>query len=356
VSKLKAAVYFGPHDIRCTHIPDSTLSADHEVLVKVAATSICGSDLHLYRGALDPIMVKGKSQTGHELVGEVLDVGKSVGRFKRGDRISMAYSVSCGHCYMCAVGQTAHCETTQKAVYGFGAPFGDLNGTHAETIVLPHADGHAIKIPKEIPDGAALTLSCNLPSAVIANQLADIRPGEKVALIGCGPTGLMALDIALHRGAGGIVAFDTVPHRLALAAQKGAIALDSSAEGWREKALELTSGRGFDKIIEMVGYPETLQMSLDLARPGATIAALGVFCDSTFNLNLADVFLRDITLHMNGFGNVQPVMWEALRMMERGVIRPQDYFSHTFALTDIHKAFSTFSEKSDGALKMLIRP
>lgn len=353
---MKAAVYFGPQDIRCINIPDSVIRADHEVLVKVSATSICGSDLHLYRGALDPIMEKGKSQTGHELVGEVLDTGKAVARFKRGDRISMGYSVSCGHCYMCEVGQTAHCETTQKAVYGFGIPFGNLNGTHAETIVLPYADSHAIKVPHEIPDGAALTLSCNLPAALIANRLADIQAGENLAVIGCGPSGLMALDIALHGGPGCVVAFDKVPHRLAAAANKGAVAINPAEEGWKEKALQLTAGRGFDKVIEMVGASETLQMSLDLVRCGGTIAALGVFCDNTFNLNLADVFLRDITLHMNGFANVQPYMWQAMRLMERGVLNPQEYFSHTFSLSDVDKAFSTFHNKADGAMKMLIRP
>ena len=93
---MKAAIYYGPKDIRCTQVPDAAINADHEMLVRVAATSICGSDLHLYRGALDPIMEKGKSQTGHELIGEVLQVGKDVSRFKRGDRISMAYSASCG--------------------------------------------------------------------------------------------------------------------------------------------------------------------------------------------------------------------------------------------------------------------
>jgi alcohol dehydrogenase len=211
-------------------------------------------------------------------------------------------------------------------------------------------------VPHEISDSAVLTLSCNLPAAVIANQLADIHVGETVAVIGCGPTGLMALDILLHRGPGCIVAFDTVSHRLALAAKKGAVAINSTEEGWKEKALQFTSGRGFDKVIEMVGYPETLQMSLDLVRPGGTVAALGVFCDSTFNLNLADVFLRDITLHMNGFANVQPYMWESLRMMERGIVNPQEYFSHTFDLSEINKAFSVFDQKADGALKMLIRP
>lgn len=353
---MKAAVYFGPEDIRCTDIPDPVIRADHAMLVRVLATSICGSDLHLYRGALDPIMEKGKSQTGHELIGEVVQVGKRVGNFRSGDRISMAYSVSCGECYMCQVGQTAHCETTHKAVYGFGIPFGNLNGTHAEALVIPFADAHAIKVPKEISDAAALTLSCNLPSAIIANQLADIRPGESVAVVGCGPTGMMSLDIALRRGPGRVVVLDKVDHRLQLARDKGVLAIDASTEGWKEMALQETGGRGFDKVIEVVGYPETLQSCLDIVRPGGTVAAVGVFTDASFNLNLADVFLRDITLHMNGFANVQPYMWEALRMMERGVVNPEGYFSHTFALADVDKAFATFHGKTDGAMKMLIRP
>lgn len=353
---MKAAIYYGPEQIRASDIPDAVIGQDHEMLVKVTATSICGSDLHLYRGALDPIMEEGKSQTGHELVGEVVEVGKSVGRFRKGDRVSMAYSCSCGDCYMCHVGQTAHCETTQKTVYDFDIPFDNLNNTHAEAMMIPHADGHAIHVPAHIPDAAALTLSCNLPSAIIANNLADIRPGESVALIGAGPTGLMTLDIAMQRGPGRVVVVDKVLHRLAAVRAKGAVAIDANEKDWRDKALAESGSRGFDKVIEVVGYPETLQMCLDIVRPGGTIAAIGVFTDSTFNLNLADVFLRDITLHMNGFANVQPYMWEALRLLEREIIRPQEYFSHTFSLQDVDKAFSTFHHKSDGAMKMLICP
>jgi len=353
---MKAAVYYGPENIRATTIADPTIRAGHEILVKVIATSICGSDLHLYRGALDAIMDKGKSQTGHELLGEVLDVGRSVGRFRKGDRVSMAYSCSCGHCYMCEVGQTAHCETTKKAVYGFGLPFGNLNGTHAEAMVIPHADAHAIHVPRSVPDAAGLTLSCNLPSAVIANRLADIQPGESVALIGAGPTGLMTLDIALQRGPGRLVVLEKVPHRLLAVQAKGAVPIDASAADWKDKALAESGGRGFDKVIEVVGYPETLQMCLDIVRPGGTVAAIGVFTDASFNLNLADVFLRDITLHMNGFANVQPFMWESLRLLERGVVKPQSYFSHTFSLDEVDRAFAMFHKKSDRAMKMLIRP
>lgn len=223
-------------------------------------------------------------------------------------------------------------------------------------MVIPHADAHTIHVPKQISDGAALTLSCNLPSAIIANKLADIQLGESVALIGCGPTGLMTLDLTLQRGPGRVVVLDKVPHRLQVARDKGVVAIDTSNAGWKDKALAECGGRGFDKVIEVVGYPETLQMSMDLVRPGGTVAAIGVFADSSFNLNLADVFLRDITLHMNGFANVQPYMWEGLRLLERGVIKPEQYFSHTYALADIGNAYDTFHQKRDNAIKMLIRP
>ena len=353
---MKAAVYFGIGDIRCTDIDDARLSADHEMLVQVQATSICGSDLHLYRGALDPIMERGKSQTGHELIGKVLETGRAVRRFKPGQRVSMGYSVSCGHCHMCGVGQTAHCETTKSAVYGFGVPFGNINGTHAEALVLPHADGHTLRVPDGVSDEGAVLLSCNLPSAVIGNRLADIRPGERVALIGCGPTGMMALDLALQRGPGRVVVLDRLADRLDRARARGATAIDIGAQGWKELALAETDGRGFDKVIEVVGLPDALQMALDLVRPGGTIAAIGVFTDSTFNLDLANVFLRNISLHMNGFASVAPVMADALELIEHGVIDPARYFTHTFPLARIDEAFKTFHEKRDAAMKMLIRP
>jgi len=353
---MKAAVYFGPYDIRCTDVADPVAPDERSMLVEVIATSICGSDLHLYRGALDPIMVRGQSPTGHELVGRVLQVGRGVGRFRPGDRISMAYSVSCGHCTRCEVGQTAHCETTQKAIYGFGVPFGNLNGTHAEALVIPYADTHAVHVPEEFDDAAAVTLSCNLPSAIIANRLADIHVGERVAVVGCGPTGLMALDLARLRGPGRLVALDTQANRLDVARKRGAVGIDVSVDGWRELALQETRGGGFDKVIEVVGTPASLQASLDLVRPGGTIAAIGVFTDDRFNLNLADVFLRNITLHMNGFANVQSCLPEAVRLIERGLCDVSGVFTHTFALADIDQAFATFHEKRDGAMKVLVRP
>lgn len=353
---MKAAIYYGPGDIRCSTIPDPSLKDDHAMLVQVKATSICGSDLHLYRGALDPIMDRGVSQTGHELIGEVVQVGKAVGRFKPGDRVSVAYSISCGDCYCCRVGQTAHCETTQKAVYGFGTAFGGMNGTHAEALLVPYADGHAMKVPTQISDAEAVTLSCNLPSALIANKLADIQSGESCAIIGHGPTGMMCVDIAQTRGPGLLAVFDTVEYRLQIAEKKGAIPIDAAREDAVERGLAMTAGRGFDKVIEVVGTPEALDMSLKLVRPGGTVAAVGVFTSKIFNLDLADVFLRDISLHMNGFANVQPYMWEALRLLDRGVLEASSYFSHEMSLDKISEAFANFDQKIDGTNKILIRP
>ena len=353
---MKAAVYHGVQDIRTEMVDDPEITAPHELIVRVRATSICGSDLHIYRGALDGIMQPGHSRTGHELVGEVVETGSDVGRFRPGDRITMAYSCSCGTCPMCELGQTAHCETTNKAVYGFGDAFGDMNGTHAELMCIPHADAHAIQVPRSVDDKGAITLSCNLPTAIIANTMAGIREGETAALIGCGPTGLMCLDLAMARRPKRLAAFDPCMERRYLAERKGAVALDANADSAVEHALDLTGGRGFDKVIEVVGTPESLNLALSLTRAGGTISAVGVFTSDTFNLNLADVFLRDISLHMNGFANVQPVMNAGLELLERGEIAVDDLFTHEFELTEIGHAFRMFNDKSDGACKVLIRP
>lgn len=354
---MKAAVYYGPRDVRVVDVESPRIEADHEMLVKVRATSICGSDLHIYRGTLDGIMERGKSRLGHELSGEVVEVGKAVGNFKPGDRVTMAYSASCGECYMCRVGQTAHCTTTGKAVYGFGTAFGNLNGTQAEYLVIPYADAHAIRVDGALADEQVLTLSCNLPSALIANRLADVRLGESLAVVGLGPTGIMSLELALHRGPGRVLAFDPVPHRREYAKERfGVEVFDPGDPGALERVRQVTGGLGVDKVIEIVGTPESLQLSLDLVRPGGTVAAIGVFTSDQFNLNLADVFLRDLTLHMNGFANVQPYLWEAHRLLLEGVIDPRPLFLHRFSLDQVGEAYRVFADKLDGAMKVLIQP
>lgn len=354
---MRTAVYYGPRDVRVRDISEPKMTADHEMLVKVRATSICGSDLHLYRGALDATMRHGESQLGHELAGEVVAVGAGVTKFRPGDRVTMAYSASCGSCYMCHVGQTAHCTTTNKAVYGFGTAFGDLNGTQAEYLIIPYADAHAMKVSSHLSDEAALLLSCNLPSAVIANELADIQYGETLAVVGLGPTGLLSLELALKKGPGRVFAFDPVQERRIYAEKRfGVQVYDPNDKTVIEQVRAEANGVGVDKVMEIVGTGEALSLALSIVRPGGTIAAIGVFTEDTYNLNLADVFLRDISLHMNGFANVQPYMWEAHRLLEEGVIDPTDLFTHEFTLEEVPQAYATFADKKEGVLKVLIRP
>jgi threonine dehydrogenase-like Zn-dependent dehydrogenase len=353
---MKAGVYYGPRDIRVAEVDPPVLTRPHEMLVRVRATSICGSDLHIWRGALDAIMERGKSRIGHELSGEVVEVGSQVGNFRPGDRVTMAYSVSCGECYQCRLGNTAHCETSRAAVYGFGKLFGDLNGTQAEYLIIPHADAHALRVDPALSDAQVLTLSCNLPTALLANRLLDLQPGDSLAVVGLGPTGLMSLQLALRRGPSRVFGFDPVDHRRGYAAQQLGVETFPPTEEAVEAVKAATGGRGVDRVIEMVGTPESLDLALRLVRAGGTIAALGVFTDNTFNLNLADVFFRDITLHMHGFASVYPLMWEAQRLILGGVIDPEPLFTHRFSLKELDKAYRTFGERSDGVLKVLITP
>ena len=353
---MKAAVYFGPEDIRTIDVDDPKITEPHQMLVKVRATSICGSDLHIWRGTLDQAMGKGHSTLGHELSGEVVETGAKVGRFKPGDRVSMAYSASCGDCFMCRVGNTAHCETTKSAVYGYGVGFGDLNGTQAEYLVLPYADAHTMKVDDALDDRQALTLSCNLPTAVLANKLVDVQIGESLAVVGLGPTGMMALDLAMKRNPGKVFAFDPVEHRRKAAAGRYGVEALAPGEASVEAVREATGGRGVDKVIEMVGTGESLDLSYQLVRAGGTIAGLGVFTDTEHKMNLLDIFFRDITLHKRGFASVWPEMWEAHRMITEGKITLSEMFTHEFSLDQANEAYRTFADKLDNVEKVVIRP
>lgn len=353
---MKAAVYFGPKDIRTVDVDDPKITEPHQILVKVRATSICGSDLHIWRGTLDQAMGKGHSTLGHELSGEVIETGAEVGRFVKGDRVSMGYSASCGDCYQCRHHNTAHCQVTKSAVYGFGVGFGDLNGTQAEYMVIPHADAHTLKIDEALTDAQALTLSCNLPTAVLANKLVDVQIGESLVIVGLGPTGMMALDLATKRGPGKVFAFDPVAHRREAARARYGIEVFEPGEAGVEAVKAATGGRGADKVIEMVGTGESLDLSFSLIRAGGTMAGLGVFTDMAHPVNLLDVFFRDITLHMRGFASVWPEMWNAQRLITEGKITLTEMFTHNFSLDQAGDAYRVFGERLDNVEKVLIRP
>jgi alcohol dehydrogenase len=353
---MRAAVYHGPYDLRVEDVKDATLEAPGDVVVKTLVSSMCGSDLYLYGGEAAPLVVPGSTVLGHEITGEVVEIGSDVGRFRIGDRVTFPYSVACGTCFSCREGQTAHCETTGKAVYGFGPAFGDLVGSHADYVRVPMADLNLEVIPEDIADDAGIFLSCNLPAAVIAVDAAEIAPTDVVAVLGCGPSGLLAVELAALHSPRLILAFDRVPYRLEAARQRRARAFDVDTDEVAEIVAEVTQGRGVDKVIEFVGRGAAFAMAVSIARPGAIISGGGVFLEQDYPVSLYEMYLKNLQIKLNGFANAKMGQWRATRLLQAGKVDPTRLLSHAVTLEELPGAARAFGQRDEGVLKLAIRP
>lgn len=353
---MRAAVYHGAGDVRVEDVPDPAITDPHDVIVKTITASMCGSDLYLYNGEVEDMVAPGRTTLGHEICAEVVEVGSGAGRFSVGDRVTFPYSVSCGRCFSCRVGQTAHCETSGKAIYGFGVAFGDLGGSQAEYVRVPLADGHLEHVPDEIDDESALFLSCNLPAALIAVDSAEIAPTDTVAVVGCGPTGLLALQLAQGRTGRKVMALDVVPDRLGAAEQLGATPLDAAQDDVTAAVAEATGGRGVDKVIEFVGRGDAFNLAVSIARPGGVISGGGVYLEPGFPVSLFDMYFKNLQIRLNGFANAATAMWRAGQLISAGIIDPRTVISHRVALADFPKAATAFAARENGVRKVVIRP
>lgn len=352
---MKASIFHSRGNIRCEDVPDLVISSPGQMIVAIEATSICGSDLYLYEGPFDAL-VPGGHVTGHEILGRVIDVGKDVARFRKGDRTTTPFSLACHHCAMCEIGMTGHCETTQNACYGYGPASGNLGGSHAEAAIVHLADVNARIVPDSIAAADAITLSCNLPTALLGVEAAGLKPGETIAIVGCGPTALMTLDLVLKRQPGRVVVLDRVPHRLAVAAAKGVVAINIDEADWLDRARAEAGRSGFDRVIEVVGSNESIGAALSLIRPGGTIVGLGCFAVPEIRMDPFIASLRNINIRMEGTANVAMATEQALQMLLDGEVSPRDYFTHEYALENIDGAWADFSAKDSGIIKALIRP
>lgn len=353
---MKAAVYHGAGDIRIEEVPDPKLEEPTDLIVCTRTASMCGSDLYLYQGEADDLVRKGATTLGHEICGEVVEVGDAVARFRVGDRVTFPYSVSCGTCFFCRVGQTAHCQTTGKAIYGYGVAFGDLGGSQAEAVRVPLADRHLEHVPDDVSDEAAIFLSCNLPAAVIAVDAASIRPTDTVAIVGCGPTGLLALQLALLRSPRRVLAFDRVQHRLEMAASLGADVVNVDAADPVAAAMDATEGRGVDAAVEFVGRGAGFDLAVAICRPGGVLAGGGVYLERDHPVSLFDLYFKNLQLRLNGFANAKTAMWEAQRLVRSGAIDPTTLLSHRVSLAELPTAAAAFARRDPGVFKLLIRP
>ena len=252
---MKALTYHAACDIRHEAMADPKIESDRDAVVQMTGCSICGSDLHIYHG-------HGFSEdigfcVGHEAVGEVVEVGRSVTRVKVGDKVMMPAAVGCGACRSCLAGNVANCEFGAGACYGLSAR---LQGVQAELFRVPAADMNAVLIPDGITDDQALMMTDALATAWYGARRAEIKPGSSVGIIGLGPIGLMAVDAAFVMGAHVVYAIDPVPERRALAAEAGAIALHPADA--LELIREATQGRKLEGVVEVVGSYATVDLAL----------------------------------------------------------------------------------------------
>lgn len=343
---MKALTSHGKGDIRYEDYADPTCHADTDLIVKMDTCGICGSDLHLYHGA----NFTGDTGfcVGHEAIGEVAETGRGVKRFRPGDKVMISAAVGCGSCHACLAGHINRCENNQMGCYGLGHK---LEGCQAEGIRVPMADFNLRAIPDGISDDQALMLTDNLPTAYLGCLNADIGPGKTVAVVGLGPIGLMAVEIAFVLGASKVYALDLVPERRARAAALGAIPLDPATA--KAELAEATKGRMLDCAVEAVGSDATIRAAIDLVGPQGTVSVIGVTQSMDFKFPMGLAFIKGLTFRISAC-SVQ-CHWDELISLIRGDrLHPESVVTHRMSLADGAEAYRLFDSKEDGALKMVM--
>ena len=385
---MRALVYHGAYDVRVERVNDPEIVNPRDAIIRVTASAICGSDLHLVHGWV-PTMEEGDI-LGHEFMGEVVEVGSQVTNLKKGDRVVVPFTIACGRCYFCKNGWPTQCDNSNpnaelaakmmgyspSALFGYSHIFGGYPGGQAEYVRVPFADYGPIKIPEGIPDEKALFLSDIFPTGYFAAENGQIQAGDTVAVWGCGPVGQFTIASAWLQGAGRVIAIDQVPERLAMAKEKNrAETIDFSQANVLEALKEMTAGRGPDVCIDAVGmeskgslYDEAktrlflesgrlhaLRECIWACRKGGTVSIAGVYTSVVDKFPLGEAFGKDLTFRM-GQCNVHNYMGRLLEMIEQGKIDPSFVITHRLSLDDAPRGYEMFSEKQDGCVKVVLTP
>ncbi|MGA7617655.1 MAG: alcohol dehydrogenase family protein [Thermoanaerobaculia bacterium] len=346
---MKAVTWQDVRDVRLDDVPEPELESPGDVIIRVTCAAICGSDLHVFHGEV-PGMLPG-TICGHEFTGVIESAGDQVYGFSKGDRVVGPFTISCGLCPPCRRGEYHLCR--ENIVLGWGMVFGGVAGTQAQYARIPHADINLRRIPDGMDDEKAIFCGDVLTTAYGAVRNADLRPGDTVAVVGCGPVGIMAVQSALAMGASRVWAIDLVEERAALAASAGAEPIVSSRTNPVSRINEATDGEGVDVVIEAVGGTKTLELAFDLVRPGGRIAAVGISAAESFQYPLMSALAKDVSFRI-GVANVLRDIDATLKLVETGRIDPLLVVSHRIPLTDAVEGYRLFDEKK--ANKILIHP
>lgn len=349
---MKALVYQGPGKKAWQEVPAPRLQQPTDVIVRIEATTICGTDLHILKGDV-PAVQPGRI-LGHEGVGVITEVGSAVTTLAVGDMVILSCIKSCGRCSFCRQALFAHCLGDEGAA-GIGWVFGHLiDGTQAEYVRVPYAETSVHKLPAGVTPAQGVLLSDILPTGFeIGVQYGQVQPGDVVAVIGAGPIGLSVIATAGLCGAARILAIDLDAHRLEQARAFGATATVRAGDAdWKAQVMAQTDGWGVDVAVEAVGVPETFEMTTQIVRPGGRVANIGVH-GKPVQLRLQDLWIHNIAITTGLVNtNTTPML---LRLIRDGRLQVDRFISHRFRLDDMLAAYDTFSRAADtGALKVLI--
>lgn len=391
---MKALCWHGKGDVRVDNVPDPKIQNPRDAIIKVTSTAICGSDLHLFDGYI-PTMESGDI-LGHEFMGEVIELGSAVTNLKKGDRVVVPFTMACGSCFFCQKQLFSCCDNSNpnakmaeevmghspSGLFGYSHMLGGFSGGQAEYVRVPFADVGPYKVPDHLPDEKVLFLTDILPTGYMAAEQADIEPGDTVAIWGCGPVGQFAIKSAWMFGAGRVIAIDTVPERLALAATEGkaeTIDFMDVEESVYDRLQEMTNGRGPDRCIDAVGAeahgmgstsavvdrlkarvgigtdrPEALRQAIICCRKGGTVSVPGVY-------NYVDkmpmgAFINKSLVMKTGQTHVHRYLKPLMAKIESNEIDPSFLITHRLPLSEAANAYKTFRDKEDGCIKVVLKP
>jgi threonine dehydrogenase-like Zn-dependent dehydrogenase len=389
---MKATCWYGKRDVRVEEVPDPKILNRRDAIIKISSTAICGSDLHLYN-AFIPTMEKGDI-LGHEFMGEVVEVGPDVKSLKAGDRVVTAFPISCGNCFFCQQEMYSLCENSNPnawmaekmfghspcGIFGYSHLTGGFAGGQAEYARVPFADVGTIKVPEGMSDEQVLFLSDIFPTGYMGAEMCDIKPGDTIAVWGCGPVGQFSIRSAFLLGAERVFAIDRFPERLSMAEEGGAEAINYEESNVYDALMEATGGRGPDACIDAVGLeahgghgmiyaydrlkqalmletdrPIALREAIMCCRNGGTVSVIGVYGGFIDKFPMGSFMNRSLTMK-TGQCHVQRYMRPLLERIQKGEIDPSFVITHRMRLEDAPKGYDMFLNKEDDCVKIVLKP
>ena len=399
---MKAVVFHGVGDIRLETVRDPKLKAPTDALIRIVASAICGTDLHFVRGTVSGL--EPGTVLGHEAVGVIEEVGKDVRNFRPGDRVVVPSTICCGYCSYCRAGYQSQCDVTNPdgpkagtAYYGGGIE--GFEGLQAEYARIAYAAANLVKLPDEVSDDQAILLSDIFPTSYFAADLAEIKPGDTVAIFGCGPVGQFAIASARLRGAGRIFAVDCIESRLGMARMQGAEAIDFNREDPVEVLQGMTGGIGPDRVIDAVGVdavapsggpaakeaqkqraefrkelkevaPEAntrgsqwragdapsqvLDWALKSIAKAGTLSIVGLYPEGRL-FPIGAALDKNLTIKAGNTPHRKYIP-DLIELVEAGAVDPAEILTQTEPLEDAIEAYKAFDRRESGWVKVELKP